>query len=212
MKTVKKLLRSSVIAATLAITMISVVILPTVGCNSADVQKAVALVQAELPTAIALVGDIAPIIIAFAGPQGSASTPIQNTVNTIQSDLAELQTLCASYTSSPSTNVYDQILSVVDNIVVQGDSGLLAALQIKDPGTQQKVTVLFGSLSAVLHIIDGYLQATQSAAQVKATAAKRTIKLNAIHAYWSPSDKKMIENAAGVPFSTAYQHETALGF
>lgn len=208
----KRFLRSSFLATVVAFTGLSVVAVSTVGCTQADVQKAVALVQAELPTAIALIGDIAPIIIAFAGPQGTASTPIQQSITVIQSDLGELQTLCASYTSAPSTNVYASILKVVDDLVTQGDSALLTAAQIKNPATQQQATVILGSLSAVLHILDGYVQATQSASQVKATAAARVVKLNAVRAYWSPLDKKGIEQAAGIPFNMAYAHAVALGF
>ncbi|HEV2709156.1 MAG TPA: hypothetical protein VGU67_02985 [Edaphobacter sp.] len=208
----KRFLRSSLVGGATAILALSLAVLPIAGCTQADVQKAVALVQAELPTAIALVGDVAPIIIAFAGPQGAASSPIQNTITTVQSDLGELQTLCASYTSAPSTTIYASILKVVDDLVTQGDSALLTAAQIKDPATQQKATVILGSLSAVLHILDGYVQATQSASQVKATAAARAVKLNAVRAYWSPSDKKGIEQAAGVPFNTAYAHAVAMGF
>jgi len=209
---IRSFIRSSALAGVVAALSISIVAVPLTGCTQADVQKAVALVQAELPTAIALVGDVAPIIIAFAGPQGGASTPIQQSISTVQSDLAELQTLCASYTSAPSSSIYASILKVVDDLVTQGDGALLAAAQIKDPATQQKATVILGSLSAVLHILDGYVQATQSASQVKATAAARTVKLNAVRAYWSPSDKKGIEQAAGVPFNTAYAHAVTMGF
>jgi hypothetical protein len=209
----KSFFRSLSLGGTVAILSVSLVALPTVGCTSADVQKAVALVQAELPTAIALIGDIAPIIIAFAGTPGTtATTPIQQTITVIQSDLGELQTLCASYTSSPSTDVYTSIMKVVDDLVTQGDSALLTAAKITNPTTQQQATVLIGSLSAVLHILDGYIQATQTTAQVKATAANRAIKLKSVRAYWSAEDKKGIEQATGVNFNVAYQHEVALGF
>lgn len=209
----KSFFRSLSLGGVVAVLSLSLVALPTVGCTSADVQKAVALVQAEIPTAIALIGDVAPIIIAFAGAQGTTSTsPIQTAITTIQSDLSELQTLCASYTSSPSTSVYASILTVVDDLVTQGDSALLTAAKITDPATQQKATVILGSLSAVLHILDGYVQATQSVSQVKATAAARSVKLNAVRAYWSAEDKKGIEQATGVNFNAAYQHEVALGF
>jgi hypothetical protein len=208
----KRFIRNFSLASAVAFTGLSILAVSTVGCTQADVQKAVALVQAELPTAIALVGDVAPIIIAFAGPQDSSASGTQREVTTIQSDLGELQTLCASYTSSPSSSIYASILKVVDDLVTNGDSALLTAVQIKDPATQQKATVILGSLSAVLHIVDGYVQATQSASQVKATAAARTVKLNAVRAYWSPSDKKGIEQAAGVPFDVVYSHAVALGF
>jgi hypothetical protein len=208
----KPFFRSLSVGATVAVLSISLVTVPTVGCTQADVQKAVALVQAEIPTAVALIGDIAPIIIAFADAPGASTTPIQATISTIQSDLGELQTLCASYTSAPSSSIYASILKVVDDLVTQGDGALLTAAQIKDPATQQKATVLLGSLSAVLHILDGYVQATQSVAQVKATAANRTVKLKAVRAYWSSEDEKGIEKASGVPFIVTYRNAQALGF
>lgn len=210
---IRNFIRSSALAGIVAALSVSIVAVPLTGCTQADVQKAVALVQAELPTAIALIGDVAPVVIAFAGAQGgNATTPIQQTITTVQSDLSELQTLCASYTSSPSPDIWASITKVVDDLVTQGDSALLTAAQIKDTATQQKATVMLGSLSAVLHILDGYVQAAQSASQVRATAAARTVKLNAVRAYWSPSDKKGIEQASGVPFDAAYAHAVALGF
>lgn len=210
---INSFIRSSARAGIVAALCLTIVTVPTIGCTQADVQKAVALVQAELPTAIALIGDVAPIIIAFAGNQGgTATTPVQQTITTIQSDLGELQTLCASYTSASSSSTYASILKVVDDLVTQGDAALLTAAQIKDPATQQKATVILGSLSAVLHILDGYVQATQTTAQVKATAAARTVKLNAVRSYWSDADKKGIEQAFDNPFDATYQHEVALGF
>lgn len=181
----------------------------TVGCTQADVQKAVALIQAEIPTAVALLNDVLPVIIAFSGTEAQ---PVQANVNQIKNDLAELQTLCQSYASSGTADVYNSILKVIDDLVMNGDTALLAATHITNSESQQKASVILGALSATLHILDGYIQATQTTDQVRARAQSRQLKLSTVRAYWSDQDQKRIEQAMGHPFNQLYNQEVALGF
>jgi hypothetical protein len=204
-----KFLRKLSIPAIAAVVAASLIIAPTTGCSSADVQKAVSLVQAEIPTAIALIGDLAPIIIAFAGPNGGQ---VSTAVPQINQKLTDLQALCQQYTANPGNDTFSSIVNMVDQLVTEGDTALLDLANVKSSPSQATAMTLLGSLSAVLHIIDGYVQATQSAAQVKATAQRRAVKLQAVHAYWSQQDKKQIESAFNTNFDKLYSQELAIGF
>lgn len=200
----------SAIAAVIALALTLTVCLPTTGCTSADVQKSVSLIEAELPTAVSLAAEVAQIVAVFAGPQ--SQSPIASTSATIQAALTELQTLCASYTQNPSATTYKSILNVVDTLVTTGDQALLNAAHISNSDSQQKGTAVIGSLDVILHIIDGYLQATQSTAQVKANAARRTVKLSQVVPYWSSPDMLIIGNAFGEPAGQVIAYAEAQGF
>lgn len=212
MKKFLKKISMPLIAAVLCTSMV----FTTVGCTQADVQKTVSLIAAELPTAISIASEVLTIVSAVGATQGSTGDGAQAQITAvgvvIKSDLSELQTLVASYQGSPNPNTWASIINVVDTLVGQGDTALLAAADIKDPTSQAKATAIIGSLDAILHIVDGYIQATQTTAQVQATAKRRAVKLNQVSELWN---KQIIADAAaknGMTYTQVVAYETAQGY
>jgi hypothetical protein len=208
---ISRILKAVSMSSVVAALCVTLTVLPVAGCSSADVQKAVSLIAAELPTAIAIAGELAPLIGSLSGTQTAT------TGQKIQADLVELQTLVNDYnkpgnSSSVLASTFGSITNVVDDLVVNGDAALLSATHITNPASQTKVTAILTILSVALHVIDGYVQATQTTTQVKATAAKRTVKLKQVSAYYSDSDKEILADAFGYSYNTLYNHEVALGF
>jgi hypothetical protein len=210
----KSLMRSSIIGAVTAALCLSIVAFSTVGCTSAQVSQVVAEVEAQIPTAIALTNTVVSVVSLFnAAPGASTGVVISPAVGTlITTDLNELETLCKQYETTPSTSVYSSILTLVDSLVTQGDSALLAAANITDPTTKAQATAALGSLDTILHMIDGYLQTTQTSAQIQATVARRAIKLKQVSPYF---DHAALDKAAAQYHMTGDQvldYETSLGF
>lgn len=207
-----------------AITALSAMVLVPTGCNQQDVAKTVALVESQLPTAIALTNTVLSVL----ATSGVLASDQQNNIGTVVTqDLTELQTLCTQYEAGANKGVFDSIVSLVDKIVTEGDASLLQAAQIKDPQTKATVTAALGALDTVLHIIDGYVQLSQSTQQVKAEAARRQVKLQSIHAYLDPAailngarkadpstvDAMLLNDPSGATVAATWlQHEQALGF
>lgn len=207
---IRRYIHGAGLAFTVAILSLSLVCLPTAGCTSAEVQKSVSLIETELPTAISLASEVAQIVAVFAGPQQQPKIASANA--TIQGSLTELQTLCASYTQNPSSATYQSMLNVIDTLVTTGDQALLQAAHISDPGSQQKATAIIGSLDVILHILDGYVQATQSPAQVKANASRRAVKLSQVMPLWRNQDMVEIGNAFDAPPEMVIARAQAYGF
>lgn len=189
----------------IAIVLLFIVPFSVTGCNSADITKVVAEIASNIPTAIALAQSILAIVNLAGGAQAQGIVVPVDKLNA-------LKQLCDDYTANPKADTWHEIIALVDELVTDGDSALLTALSIKDPATQQKATAVLGALSAVLHIIDGYVQQTQPASAVKATAAKRKVKLARISQYWSVQDKKNIESSFNKTYPEIMQLETSMGF
>lgn len=180
----------------------------TVGCTKADIDKTVALIGAELPTAIQLALQVATIVAAF----GTSGPSVQTTNQKVVAGLQELETLVTAYQAHPSADVYTQITQTINDVVTNSEAQLLAASQIEDVKSKQEAVTLLGSLNAVLLIIDGYVQATQSTKQVQATAATRKAKLSRMQSMLNipMMDQKLHQH--GYTYKQYYTHETAMGF
>jgi hypothetical protein len=172
-----KVLRNIILATSMTAVTVGVV-----GCTQADVDKTVALIESQIPTAIALTNTVIAAYSAFgaAAPDNSAAASVGAVVT---NDLAELQQLCAQYTAQPNKNAFQSIVNLVDKLVTEGDTALLDAAAIKNVQTRSSVTAAIGALDTILHVVDGYVQSTQSTAQVKATAQRRQVKLRQISMY-----------------------------
>jgi hypothetical protein len=162
-----------------------------------------------------IITEVLALVTSFGSEQsgeGSNVSAIQAAGNKIQTDLSDLETLCNAYTAKPSVSVWQQITALVDDLVTNGDSALTQLIGIKSPSGQEAAITTLASLDALLHTIDGFVQTTQSSPQVKATAAKRAIKIQAISQFWSERDKAGLAQAFGQDYSTLYSHEIAMGF
>jgi hypothetical protein len=210
----KSIMRSSLIGAVTAVLCLSTVTMTTVGCTSAQVSQVVAEVSAQIPTAIALTNTIVSVVSLFSVTNGTttASVVSPTLVTTLTQDLNELQTLCNQYNATPNASIFTSITTLVDTIVTQGDSALLASSQITDPTSKAQATAVIGALDTILHVIDGYLQTAQSTAQVKATAARRQVKLKQISMYFNQDELNKAASAEGYTGAQVLQYETSLGF
>jgi hypothetical protein len=208
-------IRNGAIGSVLALSMLSITVVPTLGCNQGDVQKAIALIDSQLPTAIALANTVISVLAqtgVLAEPNGLTGVGA-----VISNDLATLKSLCDQYEAGASASVYDSIVKLIDQIVTEGDSAVLQASGIKDQKSQAAVTAVLGGLDTILHVIDGYIQSTQTTAQIKATASKRTIKLNQVRSAWNRGllidGARQAGSLTPVASSEAWvQHEIVLGF
>lgn len=180
-----------------------------IGCTSADVQKAVSQVAAEMPAVESAVA-AASALASVADP---ALAPVILPLNGIaQIALPQLQGLLQAYASNPTANTFANITTVIDSIVTNGDTALLAASKISNPESQQKATAILASLDALLHVIDGFISQAQTPAQVQAKVAARTLKLKQVSQYWSDSDKSTVAAAFHAPYSTVYHQAVVQGF
>ena len=187
----------------------------TIGCTSQQVANVVKNIAIYAQEAQPILTNVLALIAAFGSSDTSTAstmTQIQSDGNKIKTDLADLVALCNSYTSHPSADVWTQIIALVDDLVSNGDSALTDLTGIKSSTSQQTALAVLASLSALLHTIDGLVQSTQSQAQVKATAQKRTLKLKTVSQYWSEQDKANIAKAFGTNYSTLYQYESQMGY
>lgn len=185
------------------------------GCTSAQVANTVKNIAIYAQEAQPIIAEVLTLITAFQTDQSGNSTTatdIQNSGNKIKADLADLVALCNTYTAHPSDSVWLQIIAMVDDLVTNGDSALTQIAGIKSSSSQQTTLTVLASLDALLHTLDGFIQSTESPAQVKATAMQRSIKLQVISQYWSDRDKDRLSQAFGHDYSTLYSHEIAMGF
>jgi hypothetical protein len=187
----------------------------TSGCTSAQVSNVVKNIAVYAQEAQPIITEVLALVTVFGTEQSDSSTTvseIQAAGTKIKTDLADLVTLCNTYTAHPSPSVWKQILTAVDDLVTNGDSALTQLAGIKSSSGQQAALTALASLDALLHTMDGFIQTTQDPAQVKATAARRGMKIGAISRYWSDTDKTRISEALGANFSTLYSYEIAMGF
>jgi hypothetical protein len=176
-------------AVALCVLLISVSV---TGCTAATVQKAVTLINSELP-AIESAEAAVSVFVSALDPAIAPIIAIGNPI--IQAGLKQLSVLCTNYLANPNTSLWAQITSLVDSIVTQGDQALLAAAHISDPSSQQKATTILSALDGLLHIIDSYVSSAQPASTVAATANARAAKLKTISQLWTPATRDSM-NAA----------------
>lgn len=188
----------------------------TTGCN-ADVGKIVSDVSVYTSEALPIVADVIQIISAL-GAFGSSSESDEYTAKVngievqVQSDLQVLAGLCADYQAHKQGSTFKSIIAEVDSLVSNGDTALLDAAHIRNAATKQKVVLVLASASAILHTIDGIVQATQPKSVVQAKAKARAIKLRQVSVFWSDSDKEQIANAFHQPYSQVLADAVSAGF
>jgi hypothetical protein len=181
----------------------------TTSCTSSQVTAVVQKISAFLPAVETFNSGVASVVAALE-PQDAVLVLGVTTV--VNNGMKELQSLTATYTASPNASTWQNIVALVDSLVTNGDAALLQASKISNPVSQVKATTVIGALDAVLHVIDGWVQSTQTPAQAAATAAARQVKLQSVVRYWSQQDKDRVAHELGVPFKMAYEHELALGY
>jgi uncharacterized membrane protein len=187
----------------------------TTGCTSAQVANVVKNIAIYAQEAQPIVTEVLALVMSFSDKQSNnvpTASEIQMVSNKIKTDLSDLATLCNAYTAHPSSSVWQQIVALVDDLVTNGDSALTEIAGIKSSASQQGALATLASLDALLHTIDGFMQTTQSSTQVKATAARRAIKIQAVSRYWSDRDKVRMSQDFGQDYFTLYRHEIAMGF
>ena len=185
----------------------------TSGCTNQQVLTVVKDIGIYTEQAGPIVESLLPIIAAL-DTNGNTPDPAIAQYGTLaQTDLSLLAELCAAYTSAPSSTTYTRISSAVDALESNTDAALLAANNIVNPASRQKVLVTVASISAIVHIMDGFLQTAESPANVAAQARSRQIKLHQLTAFYSGQDRERIERAFhGLRFSVLIDEETRLGF
>ncbi len=89
------------------------------------------------------------------------------------------------------------MLAVVDQMVNDADKGLLSALAIKDPKSQMEAKMALSALDAAIHVVDGYLAAAKTPAQAQASAAARTVKVQAVSRAVERGGPDRVDHGAG---------------
>lgn len=179
-------IKSKMLRVTVAMALVSAVPLVTTGCDQADINKTVALIESQIPTAIALTNAVISAYAAFGSSNPDTAIATSNISRTVTMDLQELQALCDNYTAAPGKDSFSKVVASVDKIVTEGDQALLQATGIKNTQSQAAATAAIGALDTILHVIDGYVQMSQSTAEVKVTAQRRTVKLRQVSMYFQP--------------------------
>jgi hypothetical protein len=161
-------------------------------CSQLDAVKAASTIHAYLPVVMGLAGDA----VAMAETVDPAVAPALRAVSAkVQTDLQELETVSGAYAAAPTSDGWASLGATVDTLVNEADQGLLAALAIKDPASQAKAKAALSALDAAVHVLDGYLLAARTPAQVQAAAAQRTVKLESVVRCWSRQDWQRVERA-----------------
>lgn len=187
----------------------------TTGCTSTQVANVVKNIAVYAQEAQPLITEAIALVTAFSaepGGVGGNSAELQLAGVKIQKDLADLVSLCNSYTSNPSSSTWNQIIALVDELVTTSDSSLTDLAGIKSANSQRTALTVLASLDALLHTIDGFVQSAESSTQVKAMAAKRAIKLQQVSQYWSTEDKNRLAQSFGRSYERLYSQEMAMGF
>jgi hypothetical protein len=178
----------------------------SVGCTKADLDKTVALIGAELPTALQLALQVATIVAAFGNPPGTTAK------DKIVAGIKEVEVLVTAYQANPSQSAFDQIVKAFNEVIATSEDQLLSASQITDQNSRKEAVAILGSLNATLLVIDGYVQATQTTTQVKATAHTRKAKLERLQSLINIQYMDQKFKVQGHSYQQYYAHETAMGF
>jgi hypothetical protein len=185
------------------------------GCTATQINSAITKISYYIPTAISLTTEALAIYTAISGTTDSSNQSISTALNTINADLANLKVLTTTYTTATSkstkTSTWNNIITLSDTLSTDADN-ILAIASVKNSDSKTAGVVIIASLDAAIHIIDGVVSSTESTSTVEAKMAARPYKLSYIETKWSPSDKQMISNAAGVPYPVALQYAKSQGF
>ena len=165
------------------------------GCSRTDTVTAATTLHSYLPVVIGLANDASAIASTIDPAEAKA---IQAVNAKIQSELGELASLSAAYIASPSSDGWTKLGTMVDELVSDADGGLLSALAIKNVESQAKAKLALSALDAAVHVLDGYVMAARTPAEVQATAAQRAVKLQSVVRYWTVQDWERVEQALNV--------------
>jgi hypothetical protein len=200
----------------IAICMIMLSGAMTTGCTATQVDDVVAKINAYLPTVIALVNEAITVYDAVGTSSSDTDTVASNQVlDVVKDDLVSLQKPLADYLAATSKQskqtAWLNVMALIDTAATDADK-LLAIAAVKNSDTQSRGVVVIAAIDAAVHILDGYVAATQTTQQVQATAAKRSIKLRQIARYWSPQDKHEVASHFGMPYMVYMARAQAMGF
>jgi hypothetical protein len=158
------------------------------GCSQVDAVKAANTIHSYLPVVLGLAGDAA----AVAETLDPSAAPFLRTVSAkVQADLQALEAVSGAYAAAPTADGWASLGAAVDGLVDEADQGLLAALAIKDPASQAKAKAALSALDAAVHVLDGYLLAARTPAQVQ------SVKAPSVARYWTRQDWQRVEQAFG---------------
>ena len=180
-----------------------------VGCSQADAVKAASTIHAYLPTVMGLADDMAAMAAAL---DPAESVQVQKVSTKVQAELQELEAVSGAYAAAPTSDGWAKLGAVVDELVSDADSGLLAALEIKNPASQAKAKAALSALDAAVHVVDGYLLAARSPAEAQAAAAGRAVKLQSVVRHWNAKDWQRVEQAFGRRGGELAEAEIRAGF
>ncbi len=193
----------------IVIALLACVILPTVGCTNSQVTTAVGKIANYIPAVIAL-NSVVSTAVAALDPVDAVL--VMGVTATVNNGLQQLQALCATYTANPNATAWQNIVSLVDSVVVNGDAALLQASRISNPNSKLAVTASLAALDAGLHIIDAFVSQTQTKADLQQRAANREIKLAQVVQYWDQQERDRVARSLDTDWNTAYGSAVALGF
>jgi hypothetical protein len=184
----------------------------TVGCTQQqqiDTKVVVAKIAQYEPEAQLAIDTIASVVATLSPADAIVVNLAMPIVDT---DLVSIKTLCATYAATPNTGTLNSIKSTIEAMLSQNADQFLAANKISDPKSVASVKVALAGFRTILLLMDGAMQATQTPAQIAATAQSRNLKLKELEPYFSPHDKQQIEAATGHSFHHVMAYEESLGF
>jgi len=180
-----------------------------VGCSQADSVSVASTIHGYLPVVVGLANDAASIAEGIDAEDGAK---IRSVSAAVQSDLQELGSVSGAYAAGPSSDGWARLQAVVDQLVNDADAGLMAALEIKNPESQAKAKMALSALDAAIHVVDGYMMVARSPAEVQASAAGRTVKLQSVVPNWGAADWQRVEERFGGRGADIAMAEMRLGF
>ncbi len=175
-------------------------------CSAAQFANVVSEIQAQLPAIESAVTTVA----AFAAPEVLPMVTVVGAAANV--DLPLLKAAVTDWQANPSASTRQKIESLVDDLVTKVDAQLLAANGLTKTPVVQAFLMALGILATALHAIDGLIISAQSAKQAKATAARRTAKLEQVLPLL---DRRQLEDAAerhGTSLVASVRYAQALGY
>jgi hypothetical protein len=165
------------------------------GCKQTDAVQAAATIHAYLPTVVALAQDAGTLV---AGLEPAEAAEVSQVSAKVQAELAVLEQVSGAYAAAPSAEGWARLGAVVDQLVSDADTGLMAALAIKSEASQTKAKAALSALDAAVHVVEGYLASARGPVAAQAAVEKRPVRLAAVVRQWSASDWRRVETGLGV--------------
>jgi hypothetical protein len=183
----------------LAIVLCGSLVMMETACSSAQVENAVAQVEAQLPNLITLANNIATL---SGNPEVAV---VFGTVTTaIQADLPIFKAALAAYQADKSAGNFQAVIAALDSIINAVNPQLLAANKIASTPAQKTAVNALAVFSTALALSDGFLIAVQPAAAQAAHAATHTAKLREV--------LPLLDREQVARYDAAVQYEQAHGF